>query len=69
MYFADQAAEVIFVARKGAAALSMPFSQNILNRNKKCIEMDFKDEKDFYLVKELIRIADIVIDPYRPGVL
>lgn len=69
MYFADQGAEVIFVARKKPAEVSMPYQQNILNRNKKCIVADFKNQKDFALIQVLIKTADIVIDPYRPGVL
>ena len=37
LYFADQGAEVIFVARSESVPVSMPFNKNILNRNKKCI--------------------------------
>jgi alpha-methylacyl-CoA racemase len=69
LYFADQGAEVIFVARAEAGSISMPFNKNILNRNKKCIELDFKKKEDFSLIQEMIRSADIVIDPFRPGVL
>lgn len=40
-----------------------------MNRNKKCIEVNFKNQQQFRIVQELIRNADIVIDPFRPGVL
>ena len=47
----------------------MPFDKNILNRNKKCIFADFKNPRDFAILKELLKTTDVVIDPYRPGVL
>lgn len=69
MYFADQGAEVILVARAESAPVSMPIHKNILNRNKKCITINLKDKQHFEIVKTLIMNADILIDPYRPGVL
>jgi len=37
MYFADQGAEVVLVARAEPAPMSMPIHKNIMNRNKLCI--------------------------------
>ena len=42
MYFADQGAEVILVARSVAADMSMPVHRNVMNRNKHCIEINLK---------------------------
>jgi alpha-methylacyl-CoA racemase len=69
LYFADVDAEVIFVARAESASFSMPFANNILNRNKQCIQVNFKDPHQLSQLKELIKTSDIVIDPFRPGVL
>jgi crotonobetainyl-CoA:carnitine CoA-transferase CaiB-like acyl-CoA transferase len=69
MYFADQGAEVIVVARSESAPVAMPIHKNIMNRNKKCISINLKDKQHFQIVKTLITHADIIIDPYRPGVL
>lgn len=69
MYFADQGAEVILVARAESAPVSMPINKNILNRNKKCITINLKDKGHLDIVKKLLLNADVLIDPYRPGVL
>jgi alpha-methylacyl-CoA racemase len=47
----------------------MPIHKNIMNRNKKCVTIDLKNKEHFQLIKLLISKADIIIDPYRPGVL
>lgn len=69
LYFADQGAKVTFVARSESVPISIPFENNILNRNKTCIELNFKKESQMTKLKEFIKVADIVIDPYRPGIL
>lgn len=68
MYFADQGAEVILVARKEPAPFSMAIA-NLMNRGKKCVMLSPKIKKDKQIIEELIKISDIIIDPYRPGVL
>jgi crotonobetainyl-CoA:carnitine CoA-transferase CaiB-like acyl-CoA transferase len=40
-----------------------------MNRNKKCITINLKDEHRFQLIQNLLSDTDILIDPYRPGVL
>ena len=40
-----------------------------LNRNKRSISLDLKDEGDLSLAKELIRRADVVVENFRPGAL
>lgn len=39
-----------------------------LNRNKKSVVLDLRDERDSESFRELIRGADVVIENYRPGV-
>lgn len=46
MYFADQGAEVILVARIEPAPFSMPIEVNLMNRGKKCILLSPKIKKD-----------------------
>ena len=40
-----------------------------MNRNKKNIILSLKDNIDKQILIDLIKISDIIIDPYRPGVL
>lgn len=69
LYFADQGAEVNLIARGDPVPMSMPIHKNIMNRNKKCLELNIKNALHFEAIKTLIRTSDIVIDPYRPGIL
>ena len=49
----------------------IPYSHNFasLNRNKRSISLDLKDEEDLSLAKELIARADVVLENFRPGAL
>jgi crotonobetainyl-CoA:carnitine CoA-transferase CaiB-like acyl-CoA transferase len=40
-----------------------------LNRNKKCICLDFKNEEDLDALKKLVATADVLIENYRPGIV
>ena len=78
MMLADQGADVIKVeppligdlarmmgtSRDGMAAM---FS--VINRNKRCMVLDFKNSKDFEILKKLLDTADVLIENYRPGVV
>lgn len=44
-------------------------SNDILSRRKRSITINLKTEDGLKLVKKLVSTADIVIDPFRPGVL
>ena len=48
-----------------------PFGMNfaILNRNKRCVDIDLKDPAGLARAKELCDKADIIVENYRPGVL
>ena len=47
------------------------FSENFasLNRNKRSIAIDFKNTKELTHLKELVRVCDVVLENFRPGVL
>jgi alpha-methylacyl-CoA racemase len=40
-----------------------------MNRGKKCIALSPKIVGEREMIEELIRVSDVIIDPYRPGVL
>ena len=44
-------------------------AQDVLSRGKRSIALDWKSEDGLEVVKQLIRGADVVLDPFRPGVL
>lgn len=45
MYFADQGAQVVLVARENPAPFSIPVNQNLMNRGKKLIILSPKIQK------------------------
>jgi len=78
MMLADQGAEVIKVEPPGIGDLArlmgtikdgMGAMFSTLNRNKKCICLDFKNEEDLDVLKQLVATADVLIENYRPGIV
>jgi crotonobetainyl-CoA:carnitine CoA-transferase CaiB-like acyl-CoA transferase len=79
MLLADMGAEVIKIepswgdASRTSPQYSTIGDQNIyymyVNRNKKSIVLDLKSEKGRLIVKELVKISDIVVENFRPGVM
>lgn len=78
MLLADMGAEVIKVERPGSGDDSRHFGPyqkgesayySLLNRGKKSIEINLKDEQDLEIVRNLIREVDIVVENYRPGIM
>ena len=65
MMLADAGASVIRVDRAGAP------SQDMLARRKTSIAVNLKDPRGIQLIKNLIAKGgvDVIIDPFRPGVL
>ena len=78
MMLADQGADVIKIEPPGIGDLAR-FMETIkdgmgamfstLNRNKKCICLDFKNEEDLEVLKKLVSTADVLIENYRPGIV
>jgi len=69
MLLADMGAEVIRIERKDAGLRFVSAKYEIMNRGKKSVLFDLKNEDDRKLVLRLIDTADVVIDPFRPGVM
>ena len=82
--FADLGADVVKIERPdggdgmrqwppltGASDNTPGFSENFasVNRNKRSVALDLKHADDVAHFKQLVAVADIVIENYRPGVL
>jgi succinate--hydroxymethylglutarate CoA-transferase len=82
--FADLGADVVKIERPdggdgmrqwppltAASAPSAAFSENFasVNRNKRSVALDLKNADDVARLKQLVGVADILIENYRPGVL
>ena len=78
MMLADLGAEVIKIEPPGEGDDSRAFAPFIgnesayfmsLNRGKKSIVLNLKNEKDKAAFLELVRIADVLVENYRPGTM
>lgn len=77
MLLADMGADVIKVERlegdgmRQWPPLSDGYSENFasVNRNKRSVTLDLKNQKDLQMARALVRSADVVIENYRPGVM
>jgi alpha-methylacyl-CoA racemase len=70
MLLSDMGAEVIQVDRPSAAAAadtSKP-ATNAMNRGKRSIAVDLKSPEGVETVLQLVETADVLFEPYRPGV-
>lgn len=68
MMLADFGAEVIVVHREEPPAPGMP-RRNLLDRGKKSIVLDLKNQDDTGVLKQLIATADGLLEGFRPGVM
>ena len=66
MMLADMGATVVRVSRPGKAGLEMP--DPVSGRGKQSVVLDVKSEAGLEALLVLIESADVLIDPYRPGV-
>ncbi len=78
MLLADMGAEVIKIERPETGDDSRSFGPfvgkeslyfNGINRNKKSVEMNLKDEQDRNTFLELVKEADVVVENFRPGTM
>lgn len=71
MMLADFGADVIVVDRlsKGAPEIPNVMPRNPFDRGKRSIRIDLKSEQGKGIVRKMIRGADVLIEPYRPGVM
>ncbi|RSL57912.1 hypothetical protein CEP54_008052 [Fusarium duplospermum] len=69
MLLADAGASVLRIDRaQGTSARAVP-TEDMLARHKTSITVDLKSSRGVALVKRLASRADVIIDPFRPGVL
>lgn len=66
MILADMGAEVIRIERAGA--FSPPKSGDVSFRGKKSVVLNLKDPQGVETLLRMVENADVLIDPYRPGV-
>ena len=69
MHLADLGADVIVVHRKGGPGLPILPDAPIVDRGKRSIELDLKDQDDVATLKKLIATADGLVEGFRPGVM
>ena len=78
MMLADQGADVVKVEPPGIGDLArfmgttkdgMGAMLSTLNRNKKCICLDFKNPENMEVFLKLAKETDVLIENYRPGIV
>ena len=78
LLLAEAGAEVIKIERPGAGEDMRHYqprwgensaSFNLLNRGKKSLALDLKDDKDKAKLRPLADNADVIIEQFRPGVM
>ena len=71
MLLADSGASVLRIDRPNTKSnpLSPPPTEDLLTRHKCAISVDIKSAAGGALIRKLVKHVDIVIDPFRPGVL
>ena len=63
MVLADMGAEVIRIDRAGAMVL-----KDVSSRGKKSVALNLKEKEGLETLLRMVENADVLIDPYRPGV-
>lgn len=69
LILADFGASVIRIDRFSPSSSGGSQDTDLLCRGKRSIAVNLKSEKGVEVAKKLMRSADVVIDPFRPGVL
>lgn len=68
MMLADMGADVVAIERPGAPVDTTKLPTNPLTRGKRNVELDVKQPGALAEMIALIAVADVFIDPFRPGV-
>lgn len=71
MVLADFGADVIVVDRptKGAPEIPNIMARNPFDRGKRSIRVNLKTPQGIDIIKEMVKSSDVLIEPYRPGVM
>jgi len=70
MLLSDMGAEVLRVDRIGHTGLGMgiPIKFNLLNRGRRSVAIDLKKKEGVEIVLRLVKVADALIEGFRPGI-
>ena len=71
MLLADLGADVVRIDRRGARGglIGALGTTSLLDRGKRSIALDLKDDDDLRVVRALVRRADVLLEGFRPGVM
>jgi alpha-methylacyl-CoA racemase len=71
MILADFGADVVIVDRpsKGAPEIPNVMTKNPFDRGKRSIRVNLKSREGIKILKDMISAYDVLIEPYRPGVM
>ena len=71
MLLADFGADVVIVDRlsKGGPEIPNIMGKNPFNRGKRSMRVNLKADQGIEIVKKMIRDCDVLVEPYRPGVM
>jgi alpha-methylacyl-CoA racemase len=71
MILADFGADVIIVDRVSKAAAEIPniMEKNPLDRGKRSIRINLKTKEGTAIVRKMLCASDVLLEPYRPGVM
>ena len=71
MLLSDFGAEVVIVDRlsKGGPEIPNVMAKNPFDRGKRSIRVNLKTPEGVSLIKRMIQVSDVLIEPYRPGVM
>jgi alpha-methylacyl-CoA racemase len=71
MILADFGADVIIVDRvsKGATEIPHIMEKNPLDRGKRSIRINLKTKEGIAVVRKMVQASDVLLEPYRPGVM
>ena len=71
MILADFGADVVIVDRLTAGAPEIPnvMAKNPFDRGKRSMRVNLKTEEGLTIVRKMIQVTDVLLEPYRPGVM
>ncbi|KAL2170972.1 hypothetical protein VTG60DRAFT_4234 [Thermothelomyces hinnuleus] len=69
LMLADAGASVLRIDRPSSSGAPAPPAGDLLTRHKRSVAVDLKNRRGAALVRALATRADVLIDPFRPGVL
>ncbi|MCF8119838.1 MAG: CoA transferase, partial [Deltaproteobacteria bacterium] len=71
MLLSDFGAEVVVVDRlsKGRPEIPNVMNKNPFDRGKESVQINLKSDEGVEIVKRMMRDSDVLVEPYRPGVM